>query len=302
MDWKKIGTRLLFPPLWVMIFLTFISAASLVLVFVKEWDSLWFSYVIYVLAFYTLSVICIACSKTFPGYYKEAKTRVYENKYANRYLTDVKFKTHINLYRSLAFNMIYALVNAVSAYVYQTSWFALFAFYYAIMSVMRFLLARYVRKNKIGTNRLKELKRARLCAYILITINLALSGAVLMMVYHHKGFNYQGFLIYIMAIYAFYTTTTAIVDIIKYRKYNSPVMSVSKTIKLAAALVSMLSLETAMFSQFGGDMTPENQRLMIILTGAGISIIVVVMAIYTIVKANKEIKTIRKTLSAKRSK
>lgn len=54
----------------------------------------------------------------------------------------------------------------------------------------------------------------------------------------------------------------------------------------------LLSLETAMFSQFGGDMAPENQRLMIILTGAGVSIIIVTMSVYSILKNSKEIKLI----------
>ena len=73
-----------------------------------------------------------------------------------------------------------------------------------------------------------------------------------------------------MALYTFYITTTAIIDMVKYKKYGSPIMSMSKVIKMAAALVSMLSLETAMFSQFGGEMSPAHQRLMIALTGAGV--------------------------------
>ena len=74
---------------------------------------------------------------------------------------------------------------------------------------MRFLLVRYARRNPIGKQRLAELKLALLCAYILLTVNLALSGAVLMMVYHNRGFAYQGILIYVVAMYTFYTTTPA---------------------------------------------------------------------------------------------
>ena len=55
----------------------------------------------------------------------------------------------------------------------------------------------------------------------------------------------------------------------------------------------MLSLETAMFSQFGQEMAPENQRLMIMLTGAGVSITVVTMSVYMMVKSIKEIKQMR---------
>jgi hypothetical protein len=52
----------------------------------------------------------------------------------------------------------------------------------------------------------------------------------------------------------------------------------------------MLNLETAMFAQFGGDMAPEHQRIFIILTGAGVSITVVTLAVILIVRATKEIR------------
>ncbi len=292
-DWKSACSKLLFPPLWLIIILTVISTAALVAIFAKGWDNTPIAYVVYVVSFYTLTVICIACWKTIPGYYRSIKGNVYDNKYANRYLTDAAFKTHVNLYRSLVINLIYVVVNTVSGIIYSTYWFGIFAVYYAIMAIMRFLLVRYVNRNQIGKSRLGELKRSRLCAYILMTVNLALSGAVLMMVYYNRGFQYQGFLIYVMAMYTFYITTTAIIDMIKYRKYNSPVMSISKIIKLASSLFSMLFLETAMFSQFGGDTSPETKRILIMATGGGISVIVVAMAVYMIVRTTTEIKALK---------
>ena len=293
MDWKRFAKKLLFPPFGIILLLVAISATALVTIFVKGLDTSPVAYISYVFAFYTLCVLCIFCYTTLPGYWKSGKEKLYANKLANRYLTDAAFKTHVNLYRSLAINLLYVTVNAISAVVFNTNWFGLFAVYYAILAIMRFLLIRYVSKNKIGASRLGELHRARLCAYILLTVNLALSGAVLMMVYFHRGFDYQGILIYVMALYTFYTTTTAIMDMVKYRRYGSPIMSMSKGIKMAAALVSMLSLETAMFSQFGGEMSIENQRIMIMATGAGIAIIVVSMAIYMIVRTTKEIRSLK---------
>lgn len=289
-EWKSICSRLLFPPLWLVMILTVFSAVALAAVFVEGGEATPIAYIVYVVSFYTLTVICFACWKTIPGYYKRIKGKVYDNKYANRYLTDAAFKTHVNLYRSLIINLIYVAINAISGIMYSTHWFGIFAVYYAIMAIMHFLLIRYVNRNQIGKSRLGELKRSRLCAYILMTVNLALSGAVLMMVYFNRGFEYQGFLIYVMAMYTFYITTTAIIDMVKYRKYKSPVMSVSKVIKLASALFSMLFLETAMFSQFGGDTSPETKRIMIMATGAGISVAVVSMATYMIIHTTKEIK------------
>ena len=49
-----------------------------------------------------------------------------------------------------------------------------------------------------------------------------------------------------------------------------------------------------MFSQFGGEMTQESKQLMIMLTGAGIAIIVITMAMYVIIRNTKEIRKIKK--------
>lgn len=289
-DWKEFGMKILFPPIWLIMILTVISTIALVAIFVNGWETYPVACICYVIAFYTLTVICMFCWKVLPGCYQTVKAKLHSNKYADRYLTDVVYKTEIGLYRSLAINLIYVAVNAVSGIIYKTYWFGIFAVYYGIIAIMRFLLVRYVGKNTIGNNYLGELKRARLCAAILLTVNLALSGAVLMMVYFDRGFSYQGFLIYVIALYTFYITTTAIIDMVKYRKYKSPIMSTTKVIKMASALFSMLFLETAMFAQFGADTSPEAKRIMIMATGAGISVAVVVMAIYMIVQTSKEIK------------
>ncbi len=289
-DWKTICKKILFPPLWLILIFALLSAGALVSVFIKGWSTSPFASVIYALASYSLTVLCLAGWKTLRRCYLKAKEKVSKNPYANRYLTDAAFKTRVSLNRSLAINLLYAAVNAVSARIYRTSWFIIFSVYYAIMAIMRFLLVRFVGRNKIGQNRLGELKRSRLCAFVLMTVNLALTGAVLMMVQFDRGFEYQGILIYGMAAYTFYITTTAVIDLVRYRKYHSPVLSAAKVIKLAAALVSMLSLETAMLSQFGGDSSPEMRNALIMATGGGISVIIAAIAVSMIVRSTLEIK------------
>lgn len=289
MNWKKIGNKLLFPPIWVIAVLTIISGAALVIIFVKGLEETPAAYAVYMTAFYTLAADCVFFWRVFPKHYRKIKQRIYDNPIGNRYMTDVEFKNHVSLYCSLAINMLYVGTNAFSAFWYKSSWFGILAVYYMILAVMRFLLVRYIHRNRLGEKRLSELKRARVCGVILITINLVLSGTVLMIFFQNKGFEYNGMLIYIMAMYAFYVTTTAIIDLIKYRKYDNPILSVSKVIKMAAALVSMLSLETAMFSEFGEGMSLRSQRIMIALTGAGVSVIIIAMAVYMIVCTSREI-------------
>lgn len=292
-DWKTICKKLLFPPIWIMAILTVISVVSLVVVFAKSCETSPIAYVVYVLSFYTVSVMSIFFVKVFPGLYQTIRQRVYDNKYGNRYMTDATFRIHVSLYMSLTINLVYVAINLFSGLWYQSAWFGILAAYYAILAVMRFLLVRFVNRAGIGKDLQGELQRSRLCAIILLLVNFVLSGAVLMILYRNKGYEYSGILIYVMAMYTFYVTTQAIVDIVKYSKFNSPVMSTSKVINLAAALVSMLSLETAMFSQFGADMAQEDRWLMIALTGAGVSIVVITMSVYMIFRAGKEIKILK---------
>ena len=289
MDWKKIGKRALFPPAWLLVFLTVISAVLLTLVFVRGWEQTPVAYAVYVLAFYTLSVVTCFFVMVLPKRYGQIKEKIYANPLGNRYMTDRVFRTEISLCLSLFISLLYVGINLWSWHFSRSWWFVVLAVYYVIMAVMRFLLVRYVRVNEIGTSILGEWKRCRACACILLLINLSLSGAVLMILYRNRGYDYPGVMIYVMALYTFYSTIHAIVDIVKYRKLGSPIMSTAKIVSLSAALFSMLNLETAMFAQFGGDMAQQDQNLMIMFTGAGISITVVTLSVILIVRATKEI-------------
>ena len=291
MEWKKL-IKLLYPPVWIIALLVALCTAALVYTFIGGYEAHPVAYFTYVLSFYTLTTVVMRCIKVIPKHYKSAKKRVYDNPVGERLMTDMKFRTHVSLYGSLGVNLLYVTLNVVLGFLYHTAWFFILAFYYTILAVMRFLLVRFVNRTGIGNDRFRELRRSRLCGYILLTVNLALSGAVLMILYQNKGYEYHGILIYVMAAYTFYITTLAIINLIKYRKLGSPVMSMTKIINMAAALVSMLSLETAMFSQFGKDVSNENKQIFIMLTGAGVSIIIVTMSVYSIVKNSKEIKQI----------
>ena len=251
------------------------------------------AYAVYVLSFYTLMVDCIFFSLVFPKQYKRMKQKVYGSKYGNRYKTDIDFHTHLWLYVSLAFKIIYISTNLISFFLSRSMWFAILAGYYATLAIMLFLLLRYLQKNDLGKNMMGEWKRARLCSYILLSINFALSGAVLMILYQNKSFEYNGILIYAMAAYTFYITIRSIINVIKYRNNPSPILKIRKVINLSAALVSMLALETAMFAQFGADMLPEHKWIFVALTGAGVSIIVVTLSFSMILRSSKKIKLLR---------
>ena len=206
----------------------------------------------------------------------------------SRYLREDIFRAEAALYQGFFINLLYAGIKMLSGILYQSVWFVTLAVYYILLAAMRASILHYVRNGQ--KNSISEWRRYRLCGIILLFMNVALTGIVVLVVHQNSGFEYPGILIYIMAMYAFYATITAVRNVVKFRKYGRPVMSAAKAINLTAALVSMLSLETAMLTQFGAADDPKFRQIMTAATGAVISMIVVGMAVFMIVRSTKQLR------------
>ena len=206
-----------------------------------------------------------------------------------RLLGDVIFRSEITLHGGLCMNLLYTALNLFSGIRYRSTWFIALAFYYMLLSVMRAVLVRYVHSRPIGEDISSELRYYRVCGIILLFMNQALVGIIVAMVTQNRGFSYSGQLIYMMALYTFYITIAAVVNLVKFRKHGSPILSAAKVISLTAALVSMLSLETAMLAQFGQD-EEEFRRIMIGAFGGAVCAVVLAMAIYMIVRSTKQLR------------
>jgi hypothetical protein len=294
---KQFFYKIIFPPFWIVIAFILLTIIGMIMAISSGMANTILNYVIYGVSFYGLCIAVAFFIKNSKGKFKNLKTRVYKTKYGNRYFTDIDFKTNVTLYINLILNVGNILLNIVYGLIFDTNWFFILAFYYATLTLLRVLLSNFTRKNHIGKNIIGEWQRARVCAAVLTLINISLSGVVLMMMYRNKGFTYAGMLIYVMAAYTFYHITVAIVELIKYRKYKSPIVNSLKMVRLAAALVSMLSLETAMLSSFGSEMPDLNKKIFIAATGAGICLIVLGLSSYMIVKSTKEINKIKEKIN-----
>lgn len=209
----------------------------------------------------------------------------------SRYLREDMFRAETGLYQGFFINLLYAGIKMFSGILYRSVWFITLAVYYILLAVMRASLLHYVRKA--GKDKVSEWKRYRLCGIILLFMNIALAGIVILVIYQNSGFEYPGMLIYVMAMYAFYAAIMAVRNVVKFRKYGNPVMSAAKVINLTAALVSMLSLETAMLTQFGAADDPLFRQIMTASTGAGISLVVLGMAVFMIVRSTRQMKCMK---------
>ena len=102
-----------------------------------------------------------------------------------------------------------------------------------------------------------EWRRYRLCGALLVPLGIVLVGEVILLLHETAAFHMRGRSYTRWPPYTFYTITMAIINVVRYRRYNSPVMSSARVMSLASAAVSMLALEVAMLTQFGAE--DENQ-------------------------------------------
>ncbi len=291
MNWKKIGRALLFPHIAIMLFLIPISAVLLVgsMLFIGVESPI--AYISYVLSAYTLTVWCI---KT-PYLVRFFKTFKNENKYAQIWQSDTRLRLSITLYGSLVWNGLYGIFQIWLGFYHHTFWFYSLGAYYICLAVMRLFLVGHIRKYKAGEKMISELKKYRACGFVFLGMNLALALIIFFMIYWNRTFEHNMITTIAMAAYTFLSLTVAIINVIKYKKYNSPVFSASKVISFAASLVSMLTLEATMLTTFGEKtMTAMSQKLMLGATGGVISLVIVATAIYMIFASTKKLKQLKK--------
>jgi len=290
MKLKKITKALLFPHIAIMIILIPLAAVLLVgsMVFIGTQAPC--TIVSYVLAAYTLTVWCFK----IPYLIKFFKTFKNENKYAKIWLDDTRLRVNVSLYGTLSWNAFYGIFQLWLGFYHSTFWFYSLGAYYICLAGMRFFLVKHTRKYLPGEKMRTELLKYRACGIVFLVMNLALALIIFFMVYWNRTFQHHMITAIAMATYTFSALTAAIVNVIKYRKYNSPVFSASKAISLAAALVSMLTLESTMLTTFGDTtMTAIERKWMLGATGGAISLIIVTTAIYMIVIGTKKLKILK---------
>ena len=286
MDWKRIGKALLFPPAAVLIVLTPIAAVALIYSMLRLEGTDPIRIGSYILSFYTLTILCARMPRLVHALQKFKN----ENSYVRLWTGDVRLRTNVTLSGSTLWNGAYGALQLGLGIYHKSAWFYSLAAYYATLAVMRLFLVRHTLRHNPGEQMRQELTRYRTCGWVFLLTNLALSGMMFYMIYENRAVRHNEITTIAMAAYTFTTWTLAIVNVIRYRKFNSPALSAAKAISLAAC-VSMLTLENTMLTTFSGKtMTPEKIRLFLALSGGAVSIFIVAMAVYMIVQANRKLK------------
>lgn len=281
--WDKMK-KILFPRWWITLPLAAVSGAGLFLVFGRGLEGMPLAYGVYLLSFYALvaavGLVVRICRpvwrwmRSFP--------------LALRWLEDEYFRVCAGLLLSFLVNLCYAGFRVVCAVLYRSFWDGALGFYYILLCAVRLYLLRRTPRSQDTTDYGRELRACRWAGVYLMVLNLALLWISVQIILDGQGYHYPGTLIYAAALYAFYCMTMAVINAVKYRKLRSPALTAAKAVTLTCAMVSIFSLETAMFAAFGGD--SEFQTLMLSATAGVMCALVLIIAVLLVVLTGRRLK------------
>lgn len=286
---KKFGKALIFPHVAVLFLLLPAGTAALVYAFIALDESDPRRIAAYVLSFYTLLVWCMR----LPALIGAVRRIRSSNRHAQRWLTDARLRINVTLSANVLWNGAYGALQLGLGIYHRSFWFYSLAGYYFLLAFMRFFLVRYSLRHRPRENMARELHHYRTCGWVFLGMNLALSGMMLFMIRENRMMRHHEITTIAMAAYTFTSLTMAIINVVRYRRYQSPAFSATKSVSLASACVSMLTLEATMLTTFSGEgMTPQTQVLFLALSGGAVSVFMITMAIYMIAKSNQRLRAL----------
>lgn len=291
---KMMLHTLLHPAKWVRYSLPPAAFAALILIFASEQTESALAYPVYLMSAYSLAVL-IAALPVLARRIRQHKTnllnrsklmqKIASSAFGNQYLHDPAFRGSVSIYQEMIVNFLYMLFRIATGIRYASVWFISMAVYYMVLGGLRaYLISSYRRREAGGLS--FEYRCYRRTAWLLFLLNIPMGGMIVLMVRTNSGFFYPGYIIYLSALYTFYTMAVSIVNLVKFRKLGSPILSAAKVLNFVSAMMSILGLQTAMISRFS--VNGENyRRLMNAVTGGFVYGIVVMIAVYMLLHSRK---------------
>ena len=250
--------------------------------------------VVYVLAAVLLTLSCVFFYHDLrENVIKKILEVIKKNPLGERFLADYTFRTILTTLPVFLINVAYTVYNGVIGIMNQSVWFITMAVYYSLLGIMRYRAVSTGRKiSRLDDReqiRKKELSVIKTDGILLLVLNLALSGVVLLTIAQDTAKRYSEIMVISIAAYTFYKITMAVVNMVKVRKTKSPILITIRNIGAADALVSMLTLQAAMFASFQ-DKNSLNTNQMNAITGLSVCILISILGISMIWYAWKKKK------------
>lgn len=236
---------------------------GLVWIFLNGMDTRWYACIVYVGAFYVLAADCVLLIPWAVGMAKERRAA------GPKTGTAAAQKFRRSLYAHLLVDLGYGLWQIGQGALAGSAWIGGYGIYNVCHGVLRAVLARYERRIKeLPEGRKKQALAWRcytVCGFLMVSVNLTMTGLVFQMIWMGRSSSYSEIMVIAVAAFTFYKLTMAIIRVVRCRRSNEPISGAARNLGLAEAMMSLFSLQVALFAVYGGEF--EQQLLMNSLTG-----------------------------------
>ncbi|MDO4798270.1 MAG: hypothetical protein Q4A01_09680 [Coriobacteriales bacterium] len=210
-------------------------------------------------------------------------------KVVNDYRTDLWFRAEASVHISTGVNLTYSMYQALIGLTRKSIWFDVLAVYYILLTVTRVLMLYYIRHE--AEDGREELRRYRKCGYMMLGLTVFVLGFGLLVNNGNSPAKaYPGHMVFVVGVFTIYTFVISIVNLWRYRKLESPLISASKSVNLATALVSLYAFQASVFAQFKAYINPSLITLLNVTVAAGSFICVAYMSGHIIVRATRALR------------
>lgn len=274
------------------VFFTLLTAGTLVLVILVQKQTV-LHYILYVLASLTLAYFVYTMVIFAPKIKNNTINFLQNHKFTNKLLEDYGYRTIVFAVFSFILNIAFISLILVMAIMSKTAWYFTITVYYIVLAFMKGNV--FYSKRKHDTE-IKQARALRFSGIMFVVMTIVFSGVMVLIYKANHYFEYAGILIYAVAAFTFYKLTLAIFNIFKARKQNDLYIENIRNINLASALISIIILQVAMFQAFAPE---QNLGYANALTGAGVSVVILILGVLMINKANKRLKELNKNTNNK---
>ena len=202
------------------------------------------------------------------------------------YLQREVLRARIALCGGVCVNLVYAAYRGALGIAYGSVWFGATAAYYLVLSGIRLFIAW---GGFRGLTPRQQARRYTATGALMLLLSLAMAGMIVQMVLQNEGYSYPGTVIYASAAYTFYSLVLAAVNLGRRHRLGL-LLSAAKIVNFAAALMSLLALQTAMLAQFGGGGEEAFRRAQNAMLGGFVTLATVGMAAAMIVRGRRQLR------------
>jgi len=218
-----------------------------------------------------------------------------KNQHIAAYLNNRALRAKGSLLMSAVINVAFVVTKLISGIYYDSSWmYAIAAYYFVLCFVRVFLLANIRRSEGIQTPeeaRIHTLRRYRATGVLLLFVDQAMVIMIVLMIIQNQVYDYPGAMIYLSVFYVFYHIIVSFRNVVYFHKGRHVMLSASKMLELAAAIMSLYVVQVDLIARFGND--DIFRLVMNSVTGGVVILVVLAMAIYMVCYSSKKLKMIK---------